>query len=141
MLLEFKIFPITLSGLPLLLLNVVVVGRVKGLDLRVTVVSQSSIRLVVGPKLQVLLGSLDQAICDVIWMTNNVWHIIWMNVWIPRKVSQHILSSSLDFLVIEVMISWKSTNRLQIVKKIQIPSLNFLFYNKFSKLYMHFYEI
>jgi len=66
MLLEFKIFPITLSGLPLLLLNVVVVGRVKGLDLRVTVVSQSSIRLVVGPKLQVLLGSLDQAICDVI---------------------------------------------------------------------------
>ncbi len=36
-----------------------------------------------------------QAMCDISFE--------WMFVWIPRKVNQHILSSSLEFLVIEFL--------------------------------------
>ena len=60
LILEFEIFPIALPGLPLILLDVVVVGRVEGLDLRVAVVGQTGVGLVVGPQFEVLLGSLYQ---------------------------------------------------------------------------------
>ena len=57
---ELKILPVPFSGLPLLLLGVVVVGGVDGLDLHVTTVTQTDVRHVVGVQLEVLLRGLKK---------------------------------------------------------------------------------
>ena len=52
---ELKVLPVSFSGLPLLLLRVIVVGGVDGLDLHVTAVTQTDVRHVVGVQLEVFL--------------------------------------------------------------------------------------